>query len=90
MLIWKESLMRPKNESVKKWVGVKDRSILEKNHGKNLNIRTTKDPKEWACLADKKYEIRSLDDIENFSNRIFENLEKDWEPFIQDLKKLLN
>ena len=78
------------NDSVDRWKQVEDKSVLTKKHNSNFNLRTTKNPKEWACLADKTYKITSLDDIEHFSNRVLENLSKDWEPFIEDISDILN
>ncbi len=78
------------NNAVKKWIKTPDRSILEKNHGKNLDLKQTKDPKQWACLAHKHYTIDSIHDVEHFPEQILKRLENDWAPFMNDVNKLLS
>ena len=76
-------------EVVEHWKHVDGRKKIKGNEYQldfNFKQNSHGEGKNWAYLAEKKYEIT---DIENFGEEVFEFLKRDWLDFLENVSKIL-
>lgn len=76
--------------NVLKWNDVKDFQMLEEKFGKLLKIKKSGLAKEWSSLAVAEYNIDNFNQIENIGNHVIETLSREWEPFCEEVKRMLD